>query len=53
MSSEERERKKAELLDRLGALLDDIDEQTRRPGEESLRVAVARQAREALEEMGS
>lgn len=35
---------KAEFLTRLGALLDDVDEQTRKPGEPSLREVVAEHA---------
>jgi hypothetical protein len=41
----------AEVLARLGRLLDDIDEQSRRPGEKPLRKAVAEQARERIAEM--
>ena len=39
---------RAELLDRLGAALDEIDAQAQPPGEPSLRVILARHAREEL-----
>ena len=48
MSDEERERKIREATARLGALFDEIDEQTRLPGEPSLRQVVAEHARERL-----
>lgn len=38
-------------IQRFRAFLDELDEQTRRPGEPPLREAVAQQARERLAEM--
>lgn len=40
--------KQRDALKRLGALLDNIDEQTRREGEPSLRHVVSQHAREQL-----
>lgn len=44
----ERTERQRDALRRLKVLLDDVDEQTRRPGEQPLRQAVAEQAREHL-----
>lgn len=44
---------RADAVRRLGALLDSIDEQARRPDEPSLRTVVADHAREELARLGS
>jgi len=43
---------KTEFLARFGALLDEVDEQTRKPGEPSLRQVVAEHASSELGKLG-
>ena len=50
MNSEERQQRIDETKVRLRRALDDLDEQTRLPGEPPLREAVADQARQRLAE---